>query len=38
LISLSLTAWANVRPEGRPVRIVVLLVIAAIAVIKLIHG
>jgi hypothetical protein len=38
LISLLLTAWANVRPEGRPVRIGVIMVIATVAVIKLIRG
>jgi hypothetical protein len=38
LISLSVTPWANVRPEGRPVRITVVLVVATIAVIKLIGG
>jgi hypothetical protein len=38
LILLTRTAWAQVRPQGRPVRIVVIAAIAALAVFKLIHG
>jgi hypothetical protein len=38
LIGLTRTAWAQVRPQGRPLRILIMVVVAAIAVVKLVHG
>ncbi|HWC34484.1 MAG TPA: hypothetical protein VG650_06615 [Mycobacteriales bacterium] len=38
LIGLTRTAWAQVRPQGRPIRLVIIVAIAVIATIKLVHG
>jgi hypothetical protein len=38
LVGLTRTAWAQVRPQGRPVRLMIIAVIAVLAAFKLIHG
>jgi hypothetical protein len=38
LIALSISGWANARPQGRPVRIAVITLIGVLAAIKLIRG
>jgi hypothetical protein len=38
LIVLTRTAWAQVRPQGRPLRIVVIAAIGVLALTKLILG
>jgi hypothetical protein len=38
LIGMARMTWVHVRPQGRPLRVVVIVVIAALAVAKLIKG
>ena len=38
LVGLTRTAWAQVRPQGRPMRIVIIAAIAVLAVVKLVQG
>jgi hypothetical protein len=38
LIALTVAVWNRLRPQGRPLRILVIAVIAAVAMIKLVHG
>lgn len=37
LIGLAMSTWGDARPQGRPARIAVILIIAAIAVVKLVR-
>jgi hypothetical protein len=38
LINLTRIVWDQVRPQGRPFRIVIIVAIAVLAVVKLVHG
>jgi hypothetical protein len=38
LIALGMSAWANTQPQKRPIRVAVILIIGAIAVVKMIRG
>jgi hypothetical protein len=38
LIGMARMTWVQVRPQGRPMRVVVIAVIAVIAVVKLVKG
>jgi hypothetical protein len=38
LVTLSIGGWARARPQGRPARVAVMTLIAAIAVVKLVRG
>lgn len=38
LVTLTRTTWDHVRPQGRPLRVAVIVAIAALAAYKLIHG
>jgi hypothetical protein len=38
LLGLTRTVWAQVRPQGRPLRIVIIVAIAILAVVKLALG
>jgi len=38
LITLTQTVWHGVNPRRRPIRVVIIAVIAAIAVVKLVQG
>jgi hypothetical protein len=37
LIALAMSSWGNTRPQGRPVRLAVIVIIAVIAVVKLVR-
>ena len=38
LAGLTRTVWAQVRPQGRPLRIVIIVAVGAVGVLKLILG
>jgi hypothetical protein len=38
LIGLSVAVWDQLRPQGRPLRVAIIAAIAAVAVVKLVHG
>jgi hypothetical protein len=38
LIGMARMTWVQVRPQGRPMRVVVIAVIAVIAVVKMVKG
>jgi hypothetical protein len=38
LIALTRTAWAQVRTQGRPLRVLIIVAIAVVAVVKLAKG
>jgi hypothetical protein len=38
LVTLTRATWAHVRPQGRPLRVAVIVAIAVFAVVKLVHG
>jgi hypothetical protein len=38
LVTMSVTTWSRVRPQGRPLRILVIAAIAAVAVTKIVHS
>jgi hypothetical protein len=38
LIGLTRLTWPLVRPQGRPLRLIVIAAVAILAVVKLIHG
>jgi hypothetical protein len=38
LASLTRLVWEHVRPKGRPLRILIIAAIAAVAVVKLVQG
>jgi hypothetical protein len=36
LLALAMSSWGNTRPQGRPVRLAIIVLIAVIAIIKLV--
>lgn len=36
--ALSASTWSRVRPQGRPLRLIVIAAIAAVGIVKLVHG
>jgi hypothetical protein len=38
LATMSVATWSRVRPQGRPLRVLVIAAIAVVAVIKIVHG
>ncbi|HVT22565.1 MAG TPA: DUF6703 family protein [Mycobacteriales bacterium] len=38
LIGLTRTAWAQVRPQGKPLRIAIIVVVAVVGLVKLVRG
>jgi anaerobic C4-dicarboxylate transporter len=38
LISLTSLTWPQLRPQGRPIRVVVIAAVAALAIVKLVRG
>ncbi len=38
LVAVSYAVWDQVRPQGKPLRVAVIVVITVVAVVKLVHG
>jgi hypothetical protein len=38
LIGMARVTWPHLRPQGRPLRLIVIAAVGVIAVVKLIHG